>query len=149
MLLEYTIYFQAIVHQLYLDAILYSPVATDTLDGLLSKVLSSFNGQLNCFLKGDALKYFARQLHYADIITSELNSTPTYNEIEEQFTALLSCLSTNEIEVQCKEFLYALYGQDGPLKVISSKLGDKWRVKANAALKVQLCLNMLNYDDSE
>ena len=137
-----------IIHDHIIDAIPDSEQA-DTLDGLVSEVLSSFNGHLNCFLKGHALRRFAQTLSEHNTITRDLLiSHGTYDEVEKQFTTLLSYLDTkDEIEVQCKVFLYALHKEEQgeALTKISRKLKDKWRVKANADLQVHLCLNTLCY----
>ena len=44
----------------------------DTLDGLVSKVLSSFNGHLSYFLNGLTLEHFARKLYDCNIITDDV-----------------------------------------------------------------------------
>ena len=107
-------------------------------------MLSGYNGHLNNFLIGDTLEQFATTLYHNKIITSGLQDNPTYDEIEKQFTALLRYLGTkDEIEVRCKDFLYALYDQGGPLIAVTNELKDKWRVRANADLQVHLCLNTL------
>ena len=127
-----------IIHDHIIDAIPDSERA-DTLDGLVSEVLSSFNGHLNCFLKGYTLEQFAQNLYDYKIITADLLSG-TYDEIEKWFTTLLSYSDTkDEIEAQCKVFLYALHVDhcEGLTK-LSRKLKDKWRVKANADLQVHL-----------
>ena len=138
----YTTY-KLVISFIIIDAIPDSE-PPDTLAGLLSRVLSGYNGHLNNFVTGETLQQFAQNLYGNKIITSGLNDDPTYDEIEKQFTALLKYLGTKDkIEVRCKDFLYALCSQGGPLIAVSNGLRDEWRVRANADLQVHLCLNTL------
>ena len=113
----------------------------------MSKVLSSFNSHLSYFLQSLTLEHFARKLYDYNIITDHVLYGGNYDEVEKQFTTLLSYSDTkDEIEVQCKVFLYALHEEHGEaLTKLSRKLRDKWRVKANADLQVHLYLNTLHY----
>ena len=81
---------------------------------------------------------FAGKMCEAGIISAGLHDNPLYNNIETQFTSMLSFNETKEeFEKDCQAFLTALASQGRSFARISKRIAQKWRdtVKNEIALK--------------
>ena len=84
----------------------------------------------------------SNQLLQADIITSDVQKSPSYDAIINQFVGGMNFISTQEeLEKHCKVFITALTNVGGPLRIAAQTVKQKWIDIVKQELGIELQLN--------
>ena len=99
----------------------------------------NYNTALSEYFQSDphAFSIFAGKMCEAGIISAGLRDDPVYNNIETQFTSMLSFNETKEeLEKDCQAFLTALASQGRSFARISKRIAQDWRDSISSKLNI-------------
>ena len=84
----------------------------------------------------------SNQLVQVDIITSDVQKSPSYDAIVSQFVGGMNFISTQEeLEEHCKVFITALTNVGGPLRRTAQMIKQKWIDTVKQVLGIESQLN--------
>ena len=107
----------------------------------LKKVLNSMQADLNDIFQM-SIGSISNQLVQVDIITSDVQKSPSYDAIISQFVGGMNFISTQkELEEHCKVFIKALTNVGGPLRRAALMIKQKWIDAVKQELGIELQLN--------
>ena len=110
----------------------------------LKKVLNSMQADLHDIFQM-SIDSISNQLVQVDIITSDVQKSPSYDAIISQFVGGMKFISTQEeLEDYCKVFITALANVGGPLRRAAQMLQQDWIeiVKKQLGVDLQIYDNM-------
>ena len=95
-----------------------------------------------------SLKEIANKLFEADIVTRQVQKSPTYDAIASSFLSLMKILnSKSDLEKHCMVYLEALSSVGGPIKFVANLLREKWTAALEGALQFEQSVKRVRTND--
>ena len=95
-----------------------------------------------------SLKDIANKLFEANIVTRQVQKSPTYDAIASSFLAIMNLLdSKSDLEKHCMVYLEALSSVGGPIEFAANLLREKWTTALEGALQFEQSVKRVRTND--
>ena len=95
-----------------------------------------------------SLNEIANKLFEANIVTRQVQKSPTYDAIASSFLAIMNLLdSKSDLEKHCVKYLEALSSVGGPIEFAANLLRNKWTTALEGALEFEQSVKRVRTND--